>query len=172
MGNGLVAAEVKPLQSAADDPVAKATAGALKQYLTWIYTHLEGHPLNKARVARGEEPLTNAFVTHLADQLRPVMPFKQRWGLKGLSISSKLVQAGLSAVLGMDRVKVKSNRDPAIDLSERISIAAENLAAYDFVGLPPWPLTRRPTPTACKEESYRGAGSCRGRIPPDAFEAS
>ena len=61
------------------------------------------------------------------------MPFKQRWGLKGLSISSKLVQAGLSAVLGMDRIKVKRNSDPARDLSERISIAAENLGAYDFV---------------------------------------
>ena len=33
----------------------------------------------------------------------------------------------------MDRIKVKRNSDPERDLSERISIAAENLAAYDFV---------------------------------------
>jgi 2,3-bisphosphoglycerate-independent phosphoglycerate mutase len=132
IGDGLVAAAVRPLQPAADDPAAKATAVALERYLTWVYNRLEGHPLNKARIDRGEEPL-NAFVTHLADQLRPVMPFKQRWGLKGLSISSKLVQEGLSAVLGMDRIRVQRNSDPARDLSERISIAVENLAAYDFV---------------------------------------
>jgi 2,3-bisphosphoglycerate-independent phosphoglycerate mutase len=132
IGDGLVAAAVRPLQSAADDRAAKATAVAMERYLTWVYNRLEGHPLNKARIDRGEEPL-NAFVTHLADRLRPVVPFKQRWGLKGLSISSKLVQAGLSAVIGMDRIKVQRDSDPERDLSERISIAVENLAAYDFI---------------------------------------
>jgi 2,3-bisphosphoglycerate-independent phosphoglycerate mutase len=75
----------------------------------------------------------NAFVTHLADRPRPVDTFKRRWGLKGLFISSKLVEWGLSESLGMDTYKAKSSGDPARDLAERIAIAREQAAHYDYI---------------------------------------
>ncbi len=132
MGNELVAAEVKPLDSAGNYVAAQKTAAALKQYLTWTYRRLSAHPRNLERLGRGEEPI-NALITHLADQPRPVVPFSKRWGLKALSISSKLVQWGICSSLGMDVLRVKSTGDPGRDLAERISIACEHLSDYDFV---------------------------------------
>jgi len=130
--NGLPAAELRPLHSDVHDPIAQKTAQALKEYLTWIYGALTDHPVNRARIARGDLPL-NAFITHLSDRPRPVVPFEQRWGFKGMFISSKLVGWGVSAALGMNTCKVKSSPDPARDLRERIAIAADNLSNYDYI---------------------------------------
>ncbi len=131
-GNDLPAAEVKPLAAALDDIAAQETALALKEYLTWTFKKLTDHPVNLARAARGALPL-NSFVTHLADRPRPVVPFKRRWGLKALFISSKLVEWGLAEALGMDTYKVKSSDDPARDLTERIAIARDNAPDYDYI---------------------------------------
>jgi 2,3-bisphosphoglycerate-independent phosphoglycerate mutase len=132
MGKGLVAAEVKPLAFASDQAGAQRTAKALKRYLTWTYEKLSAHSVNRERLVRGEEPV-NALITHLADQPRPVAPFRQRWGLKAISIASKLIQWGVSGALGMDTLRVKSREDPAQELAERIGIAAEKLSEYDFI---------------------------------------
>jgi len=132
MFDGLFAAEVKPLRIAAADSSAKKTARALKDYLLWVHDSLNRHPINKARIQRGQRPI-NALVTHLADSPKPIVPFSKRWGLKGLLISSKLVQWGVAKVVGMDLCKVISSGNPARDLGERISIALDNLPDYDFI---------------------------------------
>jgi 2,3-bisphosphoglycerate-independent phosphoglycerate mutase len=132
MFDGRFAAEVLPLARAADDRDAVSTAKALKRYLSWAFNRLNEHPVNLARTAKGNAPL-NVLLTHHADRLRHVMPFRKRWGLKGLLISSKLVQWGLASVLGMDVCKVKSSGDPGRDLAERIKIAEEKLGDYDFI---------------------------------------
>jgi len=115
MFDGLPAAEVKPLADVADDYVAVSSARALKKYLVWAHHRLREHPVNQMRVAKGEVPL-NALLTHHADSSRRVMPFSERWGLRGLFISPKLVQWGLATVLGMEVCKVKSTGDPGADL--------------------------------------------------------
>ncbi|MBI4966416.1 MAG: 2,3-bisphosphoglycerate-independent phosphoglycerate mutase [Desulfomonile tiedjei] len=132
MFSGLPAAEIKPLKTEADTNTAAITAHALKDYLVWVYKSLNKHPINKARAKRGQGPL-NALVTHLADKPKAVTPFSRRWGLKGLLISSKLVQWGLGKVLGMEVRRVKSSDDPGRDLKERIVLAAENLHDYEFI---------------------------------------
>jgi len=132
MFDGLYAAEAEPLRTGADYAAARITAQALKDYLVWVYKSLNGHPINKARAQRGQRPL-NALVTHLADASKPVPSFRKRWGLKGLLISSKLVQWGVAKVLGMGLSKVKSSGNPGRDLRERIAIAMENLRDYDFI---------------------------------------
>jgi 2,3-bisphosphoglycerate-independent phosphoglycerate mutase len=132
MFDGRYAAEVKPLRIAADNPAAEITAQALKAYLVWVYKTLSRHPINKARTGRGKQPL-NALVTHLADTRKPSPRFSKRWGLRGLFISSKLVQWGVAEVLGMELCKVKNSGDHARDLMERITIAVDNLRNYDFI---------------------------------------
>jgi 2,3-bisphosphoglycerate-independent phosphoglycerate mutase len=132
MFDGLPAAEVKPLQCEANNAAAKLTALSLKDYLVWVYRTLNEHPVNKARVERGQPPL-NALVTHLADKPKLLPRFRKRWGLKGLLISSKLVQWGVAAVLGMDVLKVKSSGNAGVDLIERINIAADSIKTYDFI---------------------------------------
>jgi len=132
MFDGFYAAEVLPLARAADDRDAVSTAKAMKRYLSWVYNRLQEHPVNLARTAKGKAPL-NALLTHHADRPRHVMSFRKRWGLKGLFITSKLVQWGLGSVLGMDVCRVKSTTDPAHDLAERIGMAVERLNDYDFI---------------------------------------
>ncbi|MDQ7782892.1 MAG: alkaline phosphatase family protein [Desulfomonilaceae bacterium] len=130
--NGLPAPSVKPFSPHESDPAAQATARALTEYLIWVHRTLSEHPLNRAGTARGEMPL-NAMITHLADGLRPIEPFRERWGLAALSISPKLVQWGVSRSLGMDTARVKDSRDPGKDIADRITLAVHKLPQYEFI---------------------------------------
>lgn len=130
--NGLPMPEVKPLRAAAGDPAAENTARAFKEYLVWVYRSLSAHPINSERVQRGARPL-NAFITHLADRPRSLQPFTERWGLKGLSITPKLVQWGVGETLGMKVIKVADTTDPGRDIADRIAIARDNCREYDFI---------------------------------------
>ena len=124
--------EVKPWQEQSGDPAARNTALALKTYLLWAYHRLQWHPLNRSRMERGARPI-NFLVTQRAGQLKPVPPFRERHGLRGLSISSGLVYGGLSAYLGLDFRKATESGDPAKDIAERLNAAREVLEAYDFI---------------------------------------
>ncbi|MFH1117133.1 MAG: alkaline phosphatase family protein [Pseudomonadota bacterium] len=130
--NDLPAPAVKPQAPYEADPAARNTAEALTEYLIWAHKQLSDHPVNRVRLGRGQIPL-NALITHLADTLRPIEPFRRRWGLKALSISPKLVQWGVSKSLGMDTYRVKDSHDPGQDIAERMAIAAEKAADYDFI---------------------------------------
>ncbi|MEW6140866.1 MAG: alkaline phosphatase family protein [Thermodesulfobacteriota bacterium] len=130
--NGMLMPKPKAWAEAAGDETALDTARALGQYLQWVYLRLRGHPVNRAREERGAAPI-NMFITHLADRWRPMEPFRDRWGFTGLSISPKLVQWGVASSIGMDSVRVRDSQDPAADIADRISMAAEKLSSYDFV---------------------------------------
>ena len=130
--NGRTLSAVKPWQESGTDPAAQNTATALTAYLTWVYHRLRSHPLNRPRVACGMRPL-NALVTQRAGGLKPVSPFSKRYGLKGLSISSGIVYAGLSACLGLDHCTASDTSDPAGDMAERLVAAGAALGGYDFI---------------------------------------
>jgi 2,3-bisphosphoglycerate-independent phosphoglycerate mutase len=124
--------EVKPWHEYSADPAARNTAVALKEYLLWVYHRLQSHPLNRSRMKSGVRPI-NFLVTQRAGRLKPVPPFRERYGLKGLSISSGLVYGGLSAYLGLDFRKAAESGDPASDIAERLISASEVLKEYDFI---------------------------------------
>lgn len=130
--NGLPAPAVLPLSTHAHDLAAQCTAKALTEYLMWAHKKLSNHPINHARLARGEKPL-NAVITHLADGPRPVESFRARWGMTALSISPKLVQWGVSNSLGMDTERVQDSQDPGRDIADRITLAAHKVSQYDFI---------------------------------------
>lgn len=129
---GRALSEVKPWQEYSADPAARNSALALKAYLLWVYHRLQSHPVNKARIERGSRPI-NFLVTQRAGRLKTVPPFRERYGLRGLSISSGLVYGGLSAYLGLDLRKENESGDPARDIAERLTAARQVLEGYDFI---------------------------------------
>lgn len=124
--------EVEPWEEAGGDVRASNTAAALKAYLLWCHGQLAAHPVNAQRKKRGE-PAINGLVTQRAGRWRQVDSFPERWGMKGLSISSGLMYWGLASFIGMDWEKVSDTQDPGRDLAERLRLARNRAAEYQFI---------------------------------------
>ncbi len=124
--------EIAPWAEFRKDPPSRNAASALKEYLLWSYDQLKDHSINQFRINKGELPV-NGFVTQRAGQLKSVIPFRQSYGLRGLSIASGLVYMGLSSYIGMNAKKVVDTGDPQKDMAERVNTAYEAFNDYDFV---------------------------------------
>ncbi|WP_298038237.1 alkaline phosphatase family protein [uncultured Desulfuromonas sp.] len=124
--------EVLPWQTHREDPAARNTARALKEYLVWAHRRLQAHPVNAERAAQGRHPV-NGLVTQRAGRLKNVPSFAERNGLRGLSLSSGIVYWGISRFLGLDLVQAKDSAAPGADLAARLELAREKLPDYDFV---------------------------------------
>jgi len=124
--------EPVPLSGYEDDARAVDGAAALKAFLVHLYRKLQGHPVNRRRQQRGLDTV-DGLVTQRAGQLKPVVPFSRRYGLKGLSMASGLVYHGLSKFLGLDSMRVTDTSDPGGDLARRITMARDALGDYDFI---------------------------------------
>ncbi len=132
MLEGLALPAIKPWQSHTSDSAACNTARALTEYLSWAYKRLQAHPVNKTRLEQGKPPL-NCPVMQRAGRLQNIRPFRQSYGLKGLSISSAIIYWGLTGYLGLDVKKVKDTRNPADDMAERLDMADQMLNDYDII---------------------------------------
>lgn len=124
--------ELMPWRTHADDMASIKTAKALKSYLIWAHDQLNHHPVNQGRTAAHLPPL-NGLVTQRAGRLKKITPFSQRFGLKGLSITSGIVFQGLSAYLGLDFLKDVDSNDPETDLARRLLLARTALKDHDFI---------------------------------------
>jgi 2,3-bisphosphoglycerate-independent phosphoglycerate mutase len=110
---------------------AKDTASALNKYLVWCYRQFSHNQINKERVAANLFPI-NALVTQRAGKRRKLTPFREKWGLRGLSISSCSIYWGLCSELEIDAVKVKDSGNTEEDLKYRLRLA-KNMNDYDFI---------------------------------------
>ncbi len=122
--------EVVPVRDS-ENSASKNTASAINKYLLWVYKKLSEHPINKKRIEQNIRPI-NAVVTQRAGKKRYLTSFKDKWGLKGLSISSGGIYWGLCSELGMDIIKVKDTGDVEGDLKYRLKLAREAVD-YDFI---------------------------------------
>ena len=129
-GRALV--EIKPWHSHFHDPPSRATAAALKQYLVDAFRSLSELPLNLSRKKRGQPPI-NGIITQRAGRLKKVVPFRQKFGLSGLSIASGIVYQGIAAYLGLDSKQATDTKSPAEDLAARLRHARRALCHYDFI---------------------------------------
>ncbi len=130
--DGFKVIDLKPWSDYKNDTAVQNTVRVLKTYLLKIYHTLKKHPLNDARLQRGLEPI-NGMVTQRAGQLKPVISFRERFGMRGLSIASGLVYQGLSAFIGLDFRKVSDTIDPGKDIAARLSMACNALERYEFI---------------------------------------
>jgi 2,3-bisphosphoglycerate-independent phosphoglycerate mutase len=124
--------DLRPWSDYKNDTAVQNTVRVLKTYLLKIYHTLKRHPLNDARLQKGLEPI-NGMVTQRAGQLKSVVSFKERFGMRGLSIASGIVYQGLSTFIGLDFKKVNDTKDPGKDMAHRISMACNALDDYDFI---------------------------------------
>ena len=124
--------EPVPLAGYENDARTVNSAAALKAYLVHLYHQLQDHPLNRQRRIKRLDTV-DGLVTQRAGQLKPIVSFFKRYGLKGLSMASGLVYHGLSKFLGLDWIKVADTANPGADLAQRITLAREVLAEYDFI---------------------------------------
>ncbi len=124
--------DVMPWSYYKTDPASKNAASALKNYLIWAKDRLKDHPVNRKRAEKGQKPI-NGLVTQRAGQLKQVIPFSKRYGLRGMSISSGVVYWGLCAYIGMESMKVSDTGDPGRDMAERLKLTLEALDDYDFI---------------------------------------
>ncbi|MYL85260.1 2,3-bisphosphoglycerate-independent phosphoglycerate mutase [Desulfovibrio aerotolerans] len=136
MRDGVFASSILPLAMAAADPDeldrARRTALALTHYLGWVHHRLEAHPLKAKRLEQGL-PVLNGLVTQRAGQIKPVMPFAERFGLRGASIASGAMFHGLARLLGLTPMPVADSPDCGRDLAERVRLAGQVLADFDFI---------------------------------------
>ncbi|MDO3379140.1 alkaline phosphatase family protein [Geoalkalibacter halelectricus] len=132
MIEGLPLPAVRPWQEYDQDQAACHTARVLSVYLSWAFRHLDGHPVNKARRHSGLGAI-NGLVTQRPGRLKPVVDFRSRNGLKGLSIASGIIYWGLASFLGMSVARVTDGEDAGRDLAERLIAAREALADFEFI---------------------------------------
>ena len=111
---------------------AEKTAAALNEFMKRCFNTLDNHPVNTARRQRGERPV-NALITNRAGQLMNIESFRNRWGLKGASISSGIMYHGLARFLGMEPVTVHDSASPGSDLARRMITALGMADSFDFI---------------------------------------
>lgn len=122
---------VQPIQNTSSPLLADKTARFLNDFSIWSHEALSIHPVNLQRVREGLNPL-NMVGLQRAGQWKGISPFAEKWGLKGLGITSGVLYHGLCSHLGMDIRKVHDTEDCEEDLLERLRIAYE-AKEYDFV---------------------------------------
>jgi len=123
--------EAMPIVQEKMSNVSRKTASALNRYLIWCHQKLSSHSINKARMAANVPPV-NALVTQRAGKKKRLAPFREKWGLRGLSISSGAVYWGLCHELGIDTVKVRDTGSVEDDLKDRLRVA-KDARDYDFI---------------------------------------
>jgi 2,3-bisphosphoglycerate-independent phosphoglycerate mutase len=128
---GCAMARVMPMTGSPEPERAKNTAAALNAYLLFCYKRLTAHPVNR-RLKDAGQAMANFLATQRSGRRTRLVPFRQRWGLKGLLIASGAMYQGLARELGLDFMKVTDGRDPGSDLRERIALALKE-DAHDFV---------------------------------------
>jgi len=129
-GRALV--EIKPWHSHSHDLPSLETAAALKEYLVHAFKSLSRHRLNLSRKGRGQLPI-NGMITQRAGRLKKVATFREKFGLRGLSIAAGIVYQGIAAYIGLEGKQVPETKNPANDLAARLKHARRVLSKHDFI---------------------------------------
>ncbi|EGB16532.1 phosphonopyruvate decarboxylase-related protein [Pseudodesulfovibrio mercurii] len=121
-----------PLREQAHDPAARRTAAFLADYLVRAHRILADLPMNRAREQAGQVP-ADGLVTQRAGRLKPCPSLRERYGLRGLSIATGAMYAGLARFTGMEFLRARDTGDPGADLAERIRLALDRADDFDFI---------------------------------------
>ncbi|MFC1883276.1 alkaline phosphatase family protein [Thermodesulfobacteriota bacterium] len=128
---GRAMAMVKPLSANAEPEASHRTAKAINTYLAHCQRILSTHPVNKSLVEK-DSPPANFLATQRAGRRIVQQPFFDKWGLKGMMLSSGHIFAGLALELGMTLVRVEDGDDPGNDIRDRLDLAV-NDTEHDFI---------------------------------------
>jgi len=133
--------EVLPLEEAPDHEAADRTACVLNAWIRRSRTILAGRPLD-------------AMLVKWAGSAAHVTPFASRFGLRGVSLGSGPLYAGLAAAVGLDHREFGTASDPEADVAVRVAATLDLIAeGYDFVHL----HTKRPDMAGHRKDPARKA---------------
>jgi 2,3-bisphosphoglycerate-independent phosphoglycerate mutase len=95
---------------------------------------LREHPVNKARIARGETPATTIWLFWPSGQLPTLPSFQQVYGVNGVMISAVDLLRGIAQMAKMDILKVPGVTDgPDNDYVAQAEAGLEALKTHDLV---------------------------------------
>ncbi len=123
------------LESEALESSAKATAKAVNAFTKRSYKILKDHPVNRARVARGEPP-ANIVVLRGAGVYPELTPITERLRMTAAGIAGVSLIRGIFRTVGMDVIDV-TGATGGLDTNmiAKADAALECLQTYDFVVL-------------------------------------
>ena len=120
---GTAVLECLPLEEAPDPDAAARTARAVNAWIRRSRAALAGRPLD-------------AMLTKWAGSAAQFTPFTARFGMRGVSLGSGPLYAGLSAAVGLDHREFGTAYDAEADVAVRVAATLELLAeGYEFVHL-------------------------------------
>jgi len=123
------------LESEAREPAAKATAKAVNAFTKQAYKVLKDHPVNRARVAKGEPP-ANTVVLRGAGVYPELVPITERLHLKAVGIAGVALIRGMFRTVGMDVLEVPGATGGLdTNMTAKADAALGALRKYDLVVL-------------------------------------
>ena len=132
LGSDLPVIKAQPMDASPDRAVSQRTADAINAYLSRAYGILRDHPVNHARVDRGELPM-NFMLAKWAGTRAHLPPFAARHGLKAISLTSEEILIGVMHELGVE-TWTDEKHDIEEDMRARlIQARACFQQGYDFV---------------------------------------
>ncbi len=132
--------KVKPLKGYGDDINTIKTANALNKYILFVYKTLNKH---NYKIKNNNI----AIATQRPGKLKDIQDFKDRWGLRAVSISSSKLYKGLCDIIGMDSIIIDPIQDVGKDLLKKLELAYE-LKDYEFIHI----HTKAPDEAAHKKD--------------------
>ena len=111
----------------------KATAKVLNTFTRKAYDLLKDHPVNRARIAKGEAP-ANMVVARGAGIAPELEPIAQKFGVKAAGIAGVALIKGMFRAVGMDVLDVKGATGGLdTDMVAKAEAAIKALKSYDLV---------------------------------------
>ncbi len=125
----MVLEDVKPLSEA---PEAARAAQLVNEFAWRTHEVLREHPVNRERELKGLLPANFILMRDAGDSLPKLVPFQEKYGLKGIMLADMPVELGIAKVLGLDVERYRPERTISSYMSRALG-AAKNLELYDFV---------------------------------------
>src|SRR5205807_689876 len=94
----------------------KPTAKAVNAFTKQAYKLLKGHPVNRARVAKGEPP-ANIIVLRGAGIYPSLVPITERMHLTAAGIAGVALIRGMFRTVGIDPIDVKDHSGDPVPLT-------------------------------------------------------
>lgn len=124
--------QISPWKNFSTHEPSIRTARVLNDYLIWAYKTLSLNSPSGMNTDPGA-PMLNGLVTQRAGRLKKVVPFQEKFGLNGASISTGAIYAGLCKYLEIEHVKGRENNDPGEEMKLRVLQAQELISTHDFI---------------------------------------
>ncbi|WP_045211104.1 alkaline phosphatase family protein [Desulfonatronovibrio magnus] len=124
--------EVFPWKEYSSHEPSIRTAKIMNQYLAWAWKTLSRN-VQSDPDADSSAAVLNGLITQRAGQLKKVIPFHEKFGLNGASISSGAIYAGLCSYLGIKHIKGHEDDDPGEEIRHRIHQAHGLLDTHNFI---------------------------------------